>query len=178
MALAGVEAAPATRGDRQKPAPVGAAGTDLDAVGDRVGVRRRERPDPAPAGDQDQRDAGGVAEAEDVAHQCTAFEGEGMNSRRHSAGVSGRASARGREAAIDFLDRFGEDAIALGWTATDLFGVHPAVGVVRVDYCGALMISGERVRAIESDKIRFGMTTYYRNLPGRPVGVPVWEIGR
>ncbi|MFK5595958.1 hypothetical protein ACFZ8E_02965 [Methylobacterium sp. HMF5984] len=43
-----------------------------------------------------------------------------------------------REAAIDFLDRFGEDAIALDWTATNLFGVHPTVGVVRVDYCGRL----------------------------------------
>ena len=40
------------------------------------------------------------------------------------------------------------------------------------------MISGERVRAIESEMIRFGMTTCYRNLPGRPVGVPVWEVGR
>ncbi|MCJ2006629.1 hypothetical protein [Methylobacterium sp. J-092] len=46
-----------------------------------------------------------------------------------------------REAAIDFLDRFGEDAIAFGWTATDLFGVHPTVGVVRVDYCGALILT-------------------------------------
>ena len=51
-------------------------------------------------------------------------------------------------------------------------------GFIRVDHCGALMISDERVRAIEGDKIRFGMTTYYRNLPGRPVGVPVWEVVR
>ena len=68
--------------------------------------------------------------------------------------------------------------MALGCAAADLFGVHPIVGVIRIDYCGALMINGERVRAIEPDKIRFGMTTYYRNLPGRPVGLPVWKVGR
>lgn len=39
-----------------------------------------------------------------------------------------------RESAIAFLDEFGDDAVALGWTATDLFGVHPSVGVIRVDY--------------------------------------------
>ncbi|MCJ2037400.1 hypothetical protein MKK70_26860 [Methylobacterium sp. E-041] len=39
-----------------------------------------------------------------------------------------------REAAIDFLDWFGEDTIALGWMATSLFGLYPPLGVVRVDY--------------------------------------------
>ncbi|OAH21894.1 hypothetical protein AX289_25565 [Methylorubrum populi] len=29
------------------------------------------------------------------------------------------------EAALDFVDRFGADAEALGWTAPQLFGVHP-----------------------------------------------------
>ena len=37
-----------------------------------------------------------------------------------------------REAAIDFLDRFGEEVIALGWTAMDLLVVHPTVGVICV----------------------------------------------
>lgn len=81
-----------------------------------------------------------------------------------------------RGSALSFLDQFGDAAAALGWTAADLFGVHPTAGVIRVDHCGALMISGERVRAIESDRIRFSLTTYYRNLPGRPVGVPVWAF--
>ena len=93
-------------------------------------------------------------------------------------GLTGPRWEKMREVAIDFFNRFGEEAAALGWTTAELFGVHPAAGFIRVDHCGALMISGERVRAIESDKIRFGMTTYYRNLPGRPVGVPVWEVGR
>ncbi|MCJ2108261.1 hypothetical protein MKK70_23415 [Methylobacterium sp. E-041] len=83
-----------------------------------------------------------------------------------------------REAAIEFLDQFGDEAATLDWSTLDLFGVHPAAGVIRVDYCGALMLSGERVRAIESNRILFGMTTYYRDVPGRPEGVPVWEFTR
>ncbi|WP_244030643.1 hypothetical protein [Methylobacterium sp. E-016] len=83
-----------------------------------------------------------------------------------------------RDAAIDFLDRFGEDAIALGWTATDLFGVHPTVGVVRVDYCGALMINARRVEAIGDTWIRYGNQTFRRDRLRHPVGVPVWEVGR
>ena len=93
-------------------------------------------------------------------------------------GMTGARWEKIRESALAFLDQFGDAAAALGWTAADLFGVHPTAGFIRVDHCGALMISGERVRAIESDKIRFGMTTYYRNLPGRPVRMPVWKFGR
>ncbi|MCJ2107833.1 hypothetical protein MKK70_21130 [Methylobacterium sp. E-041] len=83
-----------------------------------------------------------------------------------------------REAAIDFLDRFGEEVVALGWTVTDLFGVHPTVGVVRVDYCGGLMINARRVEAIGDTWIRYGNQTFRRDRPGRPIGVPVWEAAR
>ncbi|MFK5597156.1 hypothetical protein ACFZ8E_09145 [Methylobacterium sp. HMF5984] len=51
-------------------------------------------------------------------------------------GLSAQRWQEMREAVIDFLNRFGEGAVALGWTATDLFGVYSTVGVVRVDYCG------------------------------------------
>ena len=93
-------------------------------------------------------------------------------------GLTGPRWEKMRGSAIAFLDEFGDEAAALGWTKAELFGVRRTAGFIRVDHCGALMISGERVRAIETDKISFGMTTYYRNLPGRPVGVPVWEVGR
>lgn len=93
-------------------------------------------------------------------------------------GITGPHWEKIRESAIAFLDQFGEEAAALRWTAADLFGMHPTAGVIRVDHCGALIISGERVRAIEKDRIRFGLTTYYRDLPGRPVGVPVWAFER
>ncbi|RYY17633.1 MAG: hypothetical protein EON55_01680 [Alphaproteobacteria bacterium] len=68
------------------------------------------------------------------------------------AGLSVQRWQEMREAAIDFLDGFGDDAIALGWTVTDLLGVHPTVVVIRVDYCGALMINARRVEAIGDDQ--------------------------
>lgn len=80
--------------------------------------------------------------------------------------------------ALAFLDTFGPQAEALGWTAARLFGVHPTAGIVRVDACGALVlpISGE-VRAITATEIRFGHLTH-REKPGQPQGVPWWEFGR
>lgn len=45
-----------------------------------------------------------------------------------------------REKALAFIDRFSAEAHRLGWTAPQLFGVHPEHGTVRVDFCGALMI--------------------------------------
>jgi hypothetical protein len=43
--------------------------------------------------------------------------------------------------ALDFIERHGAEAHRLGWTAEELFGVHPALGVIRVDRTGALMLS-------------------------------------
>ena len=80
--------------------------------------------------------------------------------------------------AFDFLDTFGVQAEALGWTAARLFGVHRQAGIVRVDACGALVlpISGP-VRAITTTEIAFGHLTH-REKPGQPQGVPWWEFGR
>jgi hypothetical protein len=37
-----------------------------------------------------------------------------------------------------------------------LFGVHPVVGVVRVDHAGALMLTvGGRVESVEAEAIRY-----------------------
>jgi hypothetical protein len=41
-----------------------------------------------------------------------------------------------------FLSEQADRAAAKGWTAEELFGVHPTMGVVRVDASGALMVSG------------------------------------
>ena len=55
-----------------------------------------------------------------------------------------------------FLDTFGEQAEALGWTSVRLFGVHPVAGIVRVDACGGLVLGvGGPVRAITGTEIRF-----------------------
>ncbi len=52
---------------------------------------------------------------------------------------------------------------------------------MRVDACGALMISGGKpIIGVERDKIRFDANSYYR-VPRRPPCVPVWsyrEAGR
>lgn len=80
--------------------------------------------------------------------------------------------------AVAFLNQFGAQAEALGWTASRLFGVHEIAGIVRVDACGALTlpVSGE-VRALTATEVRFGHLTYRRK-PGQPAGVPWWEWRR
>lgn len=78
--------------------------------------------------------------------------------------------------AYAFLDRFGPQAEALGWTAARLFGTHREAGIARVDACGALTLPGGEVRAITAKEVSFGHLTY-REKPGQPVGVPWWEWG-
>ncbi|BAU92449.1 hypothetical protein MPPM_3844 [Methylorubrum populi] len=80
------------------------------------------------------------------------------------------------EACTDFIERFGADAVRLGWTAPQLFGVHPEHGTLRVDWCGVMMIGGRKAIGITSDRIPFGNLTGYRNVPGAPVGIPIWEF--
>ncbi len=80
--------------------------------------------------------------------------------------------------ALAFLDAFGAQAEALGWTAPRLFGVHPEIGTVRVDYCGGLVLGlGGEVSAITRTKIHFDHLTHYTK-PGQPEGVPIWMFGR
>ena len=49
-------------------------------------------------------------------------------------GMTGPRWEKMRESAIAFLDEFGDEAAALGWTTPELFGVHPTAGFIRVDY--------------------------------------------
>ncbi|MDP4024442.1 hypothetical protein Q8W71_17595 [Methylobacterium sp. NEAU 140] len=80
--------------------------------------------------------------------------------------------------ALAFLDEFGAQAEALGWTAPRLFGVHFEIGIVRVDCCGALVLPiGGPVRAITATEISLGHLTH-REKPGQTPGPPIWEFGR
>jgi hypothetical protein len=81
-----------------------------------------------------------------------------------------------RESAIDFCDQLGADAVALGWTDRQLFGVHPEHGTLRVDYCGALMIAGKKAQAVEAERVVFERTAGYRNTPGKMWGPPIWAF--
>ena len=82
-------------------------------------------------------------------------------------------------AAIEFLDHYGDEAASYGWTTLQLFGVHPELGVLRSDYCGALVLSGEPVSDVEENRILFQRTHYRRDVEGVPLGgVPLWAFGR
>jgi hypothetical protein len=55
-----------------------------------------------------------------------------------------------------FAEGHGTGAVALGRTAGELLGVHPVVGTIRVDCCGALMLSSAgRVTQVEAGLIRY-----------------------
>ncbi|KQP82837.1 hypothetical protein ASF57_11925 [Methylobacterium sp. Leaf117] len=83
------------------------------------------------------------------------------------------------EACVDFLDRWADEAVALGWTTLEIFGVHPEAGTIRPDFCGALVLGTEKVSGITKTQMRFVNTTFYRDTPGRPAGaVPIWVFGR
>ncbi|MCC0808435.1 hypothetical protein FPV16_19835 [Methylobacterium sp. W2] len=82
-------------------------------------------------------------------------------------------------ASLDFLDKHADEAGRLGWTTLQLFGVHPDLGVIRSDFCGAMVLSGDLVSKVETDFIRFERTRYFRDVPGRPKGaVPIWAVKR
>ncbi|MCJ2127532.1 hypothetical protein [Methylobacterium sp. E-045] len=82
-------------------------------------------------------------------------------------------------ASLDFLDKHADEAGRLGRTTLQLFGVHPSLGVIRSDFCGAMVLSGDLVSRVEADFIRFEGTRYFRDVPGRPKGtVPIWAVKR
>ncbi|TXM98973.1 hypothetical protein FV242_27065 [Methylobacterium sp. WL64] len=80
--------------------------------------------------------------------------------------------------ALAFLNQFGPQAEALGWTASRLFGVHEAAGIIRVDACGALVLpTSGAIRAITATEISFGHLTHYWK-PHRLTGIPIWKFGQ
>ena len=81
-----------------------------------------------------------------------------------------------RTNALAFIDRHGAEAHRLGWTAPELFGVHPTSGTLRVDSCGVLMLGTGAAEAIHADRVVFAQTSGYRFLKGQTPGIPVWEF--
>ena len=93
-------------------------------------------------------------------------------------GYRGEEWSRTLTRARSFLDSYGVQAEALGWTAARLFGAHPEAGIVRVDTCGALVLPiGGPVLAITATEMRFAHLTH-RQKPGQPEGIPLWELAR
>jgi hypothetical protein len=76
-----------------------------------------------------------------------------------------------REDAGAFLETWGEQAAALGWTAEDLFGLHPTVPMARHDAMGLVwLLRGRPVVAMTESTATIksptgGLVTYYRGTP-------------
>ncbi|WP_432807179.1 hypothetical protein [Methylorubrum extorquens] len=54
------------------------------------------------------------------------------------------AWANSHDTCTNFIERFGAEAGRLGWTAAELFGVHPEQRTQRVDWCGAMITDGQK----------------------------------
>ncbi|WP_204165238.1 hypothetical protein [Methylobacterium radiodurans] len=91
-------------------------------------------------------------------------------------GLYGEQWQKTHAANLDFLDRFGAQAVDLGWTDLELFAIHPVIGTGRADYCGALVLTGRQVEAIDAKTIRYGNLAYRRDKPGMPRGIPIWAF--
>ncbi len=75
------------------------------------------------------------------------------------------------------MDHCADEAASRGWTALDLFGVHPVVGAVRVDCCGALMLpSSSFATVITTEAITFGPLVYRKRVMRE--AVLAWDFGR
>ena len=78
-------------------------------------------------------------------------------------------------AVAHFMDHYATEAVARGWTALDLFGVHGRAGAARVDHCGALMLPLlKNATALTADAITFGPLVYRRR--AMPEAVLVWDL--
>ncbi|HEX2257939.1 MAG TPA: hypothetical protein VHG92_14810 [Afifellaceae bacterium] len=79
-----------------------------------------------------------------------------------------------------FLERWATEAIRLGWTAEDVFGMHPAAPGARMDAMGLVpLINGGEVVSLGAGRAnirmaRGGILTYLRR--PRPGAVVLWEI--
>ena len=82
--------------------------------------------------------------------------------------------------AARFLDGWGAQAAALGWSTLDLLGCHPTHPIERIDCAGlVLLLRGDEVAAITADAARLttpggAHLTYYRR--PRPGAVPLWQL--
>ena len=91
---------------------------------------------------------------------------------------------RWRQAIVDagrFLDQWGAQAAALGWSTLDVFGAHPTHPLERLDCAGLIiLLHGDELLAFTADTARTrrrsgAILTYYRR--PRPEAVPLWKLG-
>lgn len=108
---------------------------------------------------------------------------EGFERLRAMACPAGIRPDRWRQAIVDagrFLDQWGGQAAALGWSTTDVFGAHPVKPLERVDCAGLiLLLHGDELVAITAGAARTrrrsgALLTYHRR--PRPGAVPLWKL--
>lgn len=84
--------------------------------------------------------------------------GQGFPNLRHSvppcSGLTGSNWMAIHAEGFDFFGKWAEQAVALGCTTLDLGGVHPQVGTVQVDYCGAIGMSNAIVTDVTARHIK------------------------
>jgi hypothetical protein len=90
---------------------------------------------------------------------------------------------RWRQTIVDagrFLDQWGAQAAALGWSTLDVFGAHPRHPIERLDCAGlVILLHGDELAALTADTARIrtssgALLTYYRR--PRRGAVPLWEL--
>jgi hypothetical protein len=73
---------------------------------------------------------------------------------------------------------WGRIAVECGWDEIGLFGVHPVVGIARLDCAGALLVNlrGERTTQVLRNLIRFHSGVAVYRVPAHPAAIPVWDF--
>jgi hypothetical protein len=101
-----------------------------------------------------------------LASQSTAYDDAFVRLSLHlPSGIPARRWRLFLSDATRFLNRWGPAAEGLGWTADDLFGLHPTAPMARYDCMGMLwMLRGHRVTALTDKLARIsdGLTFYRR----------------
>ncbi|PRH86838.1 hypothetical protein C5L14_16230 [Labrys okinawensis] len=65
--------------------------------------------------------------------------------------------------AIEFLTDWGDQVAELGWSADDLFGLHPTAPLARYDVMGLIwLLQGQAVSGVTERSASTGATTFYR----------------
>ncbi|MGN8113854.1 hypothetical protein [Labrys sp. 22185] len=64
--------------------------------------------------------------------------------------------------AIEFLTDWGDQVAELGWSADDLFGLHPTAPLARYDVMGLIwLLQGQAVSEVTDRSASLGATTFY-----------------
>ncbi|QEN86858.1 hypothetical protein FZC33_11205 [Labrys sp. KNU-23] len=91
------------------------------------------------------------------------FAAEFAKLTRENPTIDPRRWEQAKKDAAEFLADWGEQAAELGWTAKELFGLHPVAPLTRYDQMGLVwLLNGKEVDEITDRTAKIGATTFYR----------------